>query len=415
MKTKTPDLRISAISDVHVLHFGPGEKQFTNALRFHAEKLPKSDLYVFGGDIVYQLDNEGSVCTEIHEGAYDFVLGEVGKYLPAETPRIYLLGNHEFPQSNTDETLTAEAFDVWERKFGQPACDHTVVNGYHFIKTPVRSWKMEQCQADEAYAMRELNAALAADPDKPVFYLSHDSAPRTVACSYRAGSLSEDFRAFLTKRPRIVHISGHHHTHFLDERVIWQEGFTSVSLPVAAVGFIDTVGVPPVSGYSQSMYFEVFGRQILVHRIDLTVGEEIGEPFCIDLDELDRGQARYGADRAENAPRPRFAEGTDISVSVDEENVGLSFAQAFVPIPGAASFEEFPRFYRILVKDAAGNVCENRLISSDFYKLSHKEPMDARCKVTLKKPVQAGDYTVIVVPQNSFLAGEDGISCTFRV
>ena len=201
--------------------------------------------------------------------------------------------------------------------------------------------------------------------------------------------------------------------------MIWQEGFTSVSLPVIAVGNI-TIDVPnyhasPVFGYTQSMYFEVFGRQILVHRIDLTAGEEIGEPFRIDLDELEKGQARYGADRAETAPRPRFAKDADISVSVGDENAELSFAQSFVPVPDGAPFEEFPRYYRILVTDVSGSVCEDRLLYSDFYKLSHKEPVDARRTVTLKKPAKAGEYTVSVQPQNSFFAGDDARSCKFRI
>ena len=48
-----PDLRISVISDVHVTQFGAGENKFKNALEFHIKKLPKSDLFLFTGDIAY--------------------------------------------------------------------------------------------------------------------------------------------------------------------------------------------------------------------------------------------------------------------------------------------------------------------------------------------------------------------------
>lgn len=60
-----PDLRISVISDVHVTQFGAGENKFKNALEFHIKKLPKSDLFLFTGDIAYQLDSCAETFTRL--------------------------------------------------------------------------------------------------------------------------------------------------------------------------------------------------------------------------------------------------------------------------------------------------------------------------------------------------------------
>ena len=55
---RTPDLRLTVLSDIHVTHFDEplyeGYKNLDRALRFHTEKLPASDAFLFTGDTVYQ-------------------------------------------------------------------------------------------------------------------------------------------------------------------------------------------------------------------------------------------------------------------------------------------------------------------------------------------------------------------------
>ena len=182
------------------------------------------DLLVLNGDVIYQLDSwQDNVCRNVYEHPYDIVKDLLDQYFP-DTPRMYVLGNHEFPQNNDDPALTQSALEVWLKKTGQPVRDHQVINGVHFIKYPLLTWAMPVMPEQEAWAMTELQSALEADSVHPVFFVSHDSTGDPTYLWPEPESFSAEFRAFLRKHPRIVHISGHRHMHIADHQRIYQDG-----------------------------------------------------------------------------------------------------------------------------------------------------------------------------------------------
>ena len=408
-----PDLRISVISDVHVTHFGAGEEAFDRALQFHSEKLPESDLYLFTGDIIYQLDSSSeSTCNNVYESNYDFVMKTVNKYIP-DIPKIFVVGNHEFPQNNTDPELTKKSLEVWQRKTGQPIMEHVILNDYHFIKAPIRSWAMESSHDQEMWLKNELKNALS-DGDRPVFFLSHTSLHRTIGCSPKTpGSFSEDFRTFLTENPRIIHISGHMHNHILDEKCIYQEGFTSLSAPVCGVGYICMGGCnylnPPVFDFSQSLFLEVSGNIVKVYRVDLVSQKIIGSPWIIDTSETAKGVFRYGKDRTETAKRPAFAPDAAVSAVVEESHVFADVAQKF------KTFDVIVAYYKISVTNEAGETVIDRAEHTDFYNLSLGKTYADTFRLDLGE-FAPGAYTLKVYAANSFFAHDgNAIECAFTV
>ena len=408
-----PDLRISVLSDVHVTHFGAGEDAFEHALQFHSEKLPESDLYLFTGDIIYQLDSSSeSTCNNVYESNYDFVMKTVDKYIP-DIPKIFVVGNHEFPQNNTDPELTEKSLEVWRRKTGQPIMEHVILNDYHFIKAPIRSWAMESNPEQEIWLKNELKNALS-DGDRPVFFLSHTSLHRTIGCSSQTPkSFSEDFRAFLTENPRIIHISGHMHNHILDEKCIYQEGFTSLSAPVCGVGYICIGGCnylnPPVFDFSQSLFLEVTGNTVQVFRVDLISQKIIGSPWTIDINETTKGVFRYGADRAETAKRPAFSPEAGVSAVVEDRHVFADVVQKFV------TFDVVVPYYMVTVTNDAGETILERAEHTDFYNLSQDASYADTFRLDLGE-FPSGTYTLKVFAANSFFAHDgNAISCTFAV
>ena len=227
-----PELRFIVLSDIHIPPFpNSGRRVFAHALDVLARTVERPDLLVLVGDVIYQLDSwQDNVCRNVYEHPYDIVKDLLDQYFP-DVPRMYVLGNHEYPQNNDDPTLTKQALEVWLRKTGQPVRDHQVINGLHFIKYPLLTWSMPTIPEEEAWAMAELEAALAADDRKPVFFVSHDSTSDPTYLWPEPESFTTEFRAFLRKHPRIVHISGHRHMHIADQQRIYQDGFTTVSLP----------------------------------------------------------------------------------------------------------------------------------------------------------------------------------------
>ena len=411
MIMSSSNFRFTAISDVHITQFHSGEEVFSNALKVLTEQFPPSDLYVFAGDIVYQLDSwQDSVCRNLYGSHYDFVNAQLAQYL-GDTPRLIATGNHEFPQNNNDETMNREAFEIWLSKFGQPACEHRVVQGYHFIKTAVMNWRMDQVPEYETWAMEEIRKALEEDTEKPVFLITHDAMPNTVM---RAGdghrSFSEEFRNYLVTCPRVIHISGHIHTHVLDDGAIYQEGFTSVSLPCCAVGQL-SIRVPnykPVGGFSQSCIFEVEGRRILVHRIDHTLGKEVGEPWVIDLDETEQGIYRYGAQARLTAPCPEFTPEARLVVKQEDGQTVLGIPQSFLPGKLLALY------YEIRVRNAEGREVICRKVHTDFYNLSHGKEMAGILEFRLGELAE-GEYTVEVRPMNCYDRSGAPVCDTFQV
>lgn len=400
-------LKFSVISDSHITHFHDGEAMFTKMAEFHKNKLPKMDMAVFLGDIIYQLDTPiKGVCENLYEGQYDYVNNCLETYF-YDTKNVMLLGNHEFAQANT--SLDNEALKIWERKFGQPHTEHFVEKGYHFIKAPVLSYDCTAPAKVEKELISMLKNALA-DGDKPVFLLSHCAAPNTEYYTYGSNKLfSQEFRDFLGEQPRIIHITGHEHYHVLDEQAIHQDNFTTISAPMVSVGaFGFTVkDNEPIFSISQFLWFEVEGRRVTVHKIDVTGGREVGTPWIIDIDETEKGIFRYDDSRFGSGQAPEFAD--------DARLLCKKGADICFEVEQSFKTEETAYYYYLVIKDRLGLPIFSQRYTSDFYYLSvigkHAAFMPIRVK-----GLRPGKYTAEVYPLSNLLTqGEKPLMCEFKV
>ncbi len=403
-----PELRFIVLSDIHIPPFpNSGRRVFAHALDVLARTVEHPDLLVLVGDVIYQLDSwQDNVCRNVYEHPYDIVKDLLDQYFP-NVPRMYVLGNHEYPQNNDDPTLTKQALEVWLRKTGQPVRDHQVINGLHFIKYPLLTWSMPTMPEEEAWAMAELEAALAADDNKPVFFVSHDSTGDPTYLWPEPESFTTEFRAFLRKHPRIVHISGHRHMHIADQQRIYQDGFTTVSLPCCSVGqvVLQVTRYPhPRLKASQSMVFEVRGTCVTAQGIDHGLESAAGESLVIDTAALAQGVAPYGDEARRQAPVPEFA--PDAVPVVD----GLS-----VTIPQRFAYgAPFPFYYEFTITDAAGQQAAFARYPTDFDAVFRGQ--DALPAQTYPLPeVPAGAYTLSVRPLNSLRMGGAAQKVAFTV
>ena len=131
------------------------------------------------------------------------------------------MGNHEFYGGN-------QAF--WKKTFGVEPNARYQVNGYQFIA--ISPEKGTMADGDYMYALewfqRELEEAVAADPEKPVFVFQHYPVTPTV---YGGRGLddwgAEDLFDTLQKYPTVVNFSGHTHYPLTDPRVAWQGNFSA--------------------------------------------------------------------------------------------------------------------------------------------------------------------------------------------
>ena len=137
------------------------------------------------------------------------------------TRKLLCMGNHEFYGGN-------QAF--WKEKFGLEPNARYEVNGYQFIA--VSPEKGTMADGDYMYALewfeKELDAACAADPEKPVFVFQHYPVSPTVYGGRGRDDWGlEDLYEALQRHPTVIDFSGHTHYPINDPRCAWQGCFSA--------------------------------------------------------------------------------------------------------------------------------------------------------------------------------------------
>ncbi len=409
-REKKADLSFGVLSDLHMTHRGEGLQKLSQYMALFSKITPAIDAHVFAGDIVYQIDlSGGGTCETVYHEPYDYLNAALARYAP-KTPLIYAIGNHEYPQNNGDPVIIAEARRMMQKKMRQPLHYHKTVAGYHFIVVDISSYGCTFTPETEKWAMKEIKKALAASKKKPVFVVYHTPIQNTVEGS-SGKHHSEKFAEFLLSDRRIFNICGHLHDPVQSPCQIWQKenGGTVFHAPMSAVGY---VGVRrsrarhlPIVDQSQAAYFEVFGSKVLIHKIDVLEGKEIGEPWVIDV----LGDQHYTDIRKEKSGEPAFPEGATASAKEAEGGVFFTFPKAATPELPYNHDGEVPYYRFTFFAKGEKDSCETLLWHSDFYKTS---PADVFADV-VRVSLPVGEYRVKIQPVSYFR--KEGAAITANV
>lgn len=401
-------LRLSVLSDIHVTWFDEyhyeGYENLDRALALHTEKLPFADAFLFTGDTVYQVDaSTKSVCENLYPVIYERAKSLFNTYIP-NTPRVMIMGNHEYPQCNADPELTAAAQRMFREAYGQELDVHTRVNGYHVIAASVRSWKIPKSPDVEAWLMKEIDTAIAEDPMKPVFLMLHNPLPGTVtfAIKYTVGQYSDEFMAWLKTKPQVITLSGHCHNVNEDDSCIWQGGYTQVNIPIVAVGYMRFDGngaanfqndYGTVFGKSQSVQITVDENDLVtVYSYDNMTGNEI-QRWEIDIPGIVSGRtAPLYTDEAHALwPAPTFGENASVTVAMKDEQPCLRIIQDFLPYPHCI------KYYFIAFENTKSGETYTVTYPTDYF---NGKMADVICKPLPK--LASGSYRVTVRAANAF-------------
>ncbi len=405
-------IAFSVFSDLHLLEWGKqpnyGYDKLAHAFEFHLKLAKKNDAFLFLGDITYQLDSgDKPVCENLHSAPYDFINELIRKYIP-DTPCIFTLGNHEFPQGNLDPALSQAARELWREKFRQPFHYKTKIGDYYFIAGDVLDYSIPINPSCEAFLMQAADEAIAEDPTKPVFMLMH--APLATE-SPMMGEMcyTEAFRDYLYTHPQIVFLSGHTHIVLQDENAITQHGYTSVNTAQMAIGgsaYSTLKG--GVSEITQSLYIEVEGSTVTIHRYDTAREKEIGMPWVLNIEDYvkhKRIPQPYTDMRKLTLPRPAFSENANAVVSLSEGNLHLHISQNFRPSP------YYVTHYCVYVYDKA---TERPLREYTFLSDAWFTDMSEFATYPLSGLSTDAFYFVAIHPCNSFSSCGDPITCEYN-
>ncbi len=319
-------------------------------------------------------------------------------------------GNHDFWAGDIetrDHQKLYEAFcDGFKQSHANPY--HAVIKGYHFIalSEDIRFDRDDFSPAMIAALEKEIIAAVADAPDKPVFVLTHYPPENTMSGSHGASG-QKGLAAMFKKYPQVVSFSGHTHYPLEDERSIWQKEYTALSTSTLAYGCMEERphnscnGILPFAReVTQMMYMEIFSDRLVIRRYNVTDRREIKpeRPWIVPLP-FDPATAPYTSARAKSRTAPEFPERAKVLFRYD-----FGF---FYIIFDVAKHDDFVHFYRVKITDtASGEVVFDKRYVSDFYRLERNraDRMFYRLPGELLTPGKT--YRYEIYPEESF--GKEG-------
>lgn len=407
-----PRLRVGILSDTQS-HPGKATDRGQLAMRKAMEQLKGMgvDVLIVAGDIS---DNGNRKVYEEYREIVDEVFGD-------EKPEQFaIMGNHDY--WNGKSAAEARRNFCEGMKVGS-ACKHKVVGGYDFIAV---SPDNGDCTAHaygkeaSAYMREEVAAAVARDPGRPVFVVTHQHAYGTVYGSFGWGNKA--VAEILAPYGDVLLFSGHSHFALEDERSIDQDRFTAIG--TSSLAYCELEGgrvngsVPPHAGECrQYLYMEVYGDRLVVKRFDMESGAEIkaGSRWVIPLP-LERENFVYTRRRAEGRAAPAFPAGAEADVSFSGKKPSEPFVLSFP----AARHDDFVHTYLVKAyakeKDGGWRKMREYKFFSDFYRGLGRMADPYSVRMPSKGFVPGSEYKLEVYPVESFgKTGGEPASVVFRM
>ena len=382
-----PVMRFVATSDTHIKTLGDKGCRRVSAMLKTAYAISEADgdyknldAVVFSGD----LTDDG-----LRDAFYAFA-AITDNEIREGTERLAVVA-----KSHDSYTYGNNSRKVFTSVTGQEPDFHRVIGGFHFIGVS-RSETLSQYTREQAEWLDEnIAAAVAEDPEKPVFVFQHEHVKNTVYGSSETDGWGIDFfTEVLSKYPQVVHISGHSHFPANDPRAVWQGEFTAINdggLAYFELAVDGKNGQFPEGDdrMSQALIIEVDAdNRVLVKVLDVDEGKIMRE-FLID-NIAEENKTKYSfEERKEKASAPVFSDGA--SLTYEKKN-----AQHYVTVPQATVSEDNEVFvYRISVIDEKGKSVHEDWAFSQYFFSDMPESITFDGFITLGK-----NYTVKVCAED---------------
>ena len=429
---EAPKLKLGVISDIHVTT-PESTAEFRRALAYFRGR--GADAVLVAGD----LSDWGlrSGFRYVADAWYD-VFPDDRAPDGRKVEKLFVTGNHDFDGWNygdmtldmhvqgysEDEALKKLGMGkCWEEAFHEPYAEirKRTVKGFDFVSAEWSGY--EKCENDQAIV--DWFAAHAGEfaDGKPFFFFRHAPFPNTVPCS-DCESKTPVLTDALRKFPNCIAFSGHTHWTLNDERSIWQDEFTAMSIPSMSYTTIpkgydngsDTrkgdskLGMEKLPARidlqeSQGYFVSVFDDRMEIERYDFEWMEEAAAPWVVPLG---KGRARPFAFDARKAvtPVPEFPAGAAVKTYVTNMEtrncrwtifVTLDFPAAVAP-DGGRVFD-----YEVRAEFEAGGVAATkRYLSPAFYRRRADEAPTVKFHFDAMDLPETGRYRFAVSPRNCF-------------
>ena len=387
MKDFNPIFRMIVCSDIHfgesTLHpenyayRGQEYDRFEQAIRY---------AYAYADGCEYQTVDAFCAVGDFITTGQEFEMvdfkASLDRVIRKETDITLTMASHEYFHDGVEN-----ANERLARIFGQEPMRHTKIKGFHIIGLSTD----DRCQTGvekQEWLRRELAAAHADDPKKPIFFMFHPQFQNTVygsAVLWRTANITR----ITMNHPQVISFSGHSHAPLHDPRTVHQKHFTAFGTgAIIGLSLCNADRMPivqtPTLGQSQLQIVEADADgRVRVLPMDGTNGKFLREGWVVekpyDPDSFIYTDARYDA-----AQKPTFPEDAKLTASYADGKLTVSVTQA-------SDGDERVPGYHFAVKGSDGMIWRQFGICSGYY-LCDMPPV-AEYTVDLEAP--AGEYTVV--------------------
>lgn len=379
-----PTTRFVVTSDIHIRTTANNYKSHDRLAQLYQTAYAYADAQVdynkldgifFVGDIT----NNGAL--EEYKHFFDYVKANTRSGTVAQA----VLGNHEFYSTGkySDQSFVDAPLRFLEQSGDATLDTNQIIGGYHFITMGMDKYDKKNntyfSAAKLSWLKRQLDAAVAEDPNKPIFLFQHEPAAETVVGSYGIHG-DNGLKILLANYPQVIDFSGHSHRPLTDTRSIWQDTFTAVNTgSLAYLGhaipdhesYYDggATATDIEGGWTDSdnncerngvMYWIVEtdkNNRVRIQVYDMLNQEVWGETYMIDS--LNPKDFKYTDARKDVSDTPVFASGAALTLR------GLTHKTAAITIPQATS-KDVVQSYRV-------ELYQNDTLEETVYRLAGTE------------------------------------------
>lgn len=421
-----PRLRLGVISDIHITT-PESTTEFVRALAYFRDR--QADAVLIAGDLTdWGLKSGLKYVADAWYSVFPDDRAPDGR----KVEKLFCSGNHDYDgytygdmtldmhargYSEDDAIVRDGMAQCWEAAFHEPWAPirHRKVKGYDFIAADWKGYR-------EIGAWMAENAAKL-DTTKPFFYFQHPPVEGTTINTLGDGDKGVA-KAALAAYPNAVAFSGHYHLTLNDERSVWQDGFTSITVPSMSYTTIPRGyenggdrrnGASPLSmraipsrfeeTEAQGFFVTVYDREMVVERRDFEVGCEAAEPWVLPIPATAGGAFSPDVRKAA-LPVPEFPPHAKLELNFrncvtrnDRWQIALVCdVTAAVAPDGGRVFD-----YELRAEPLDGSEpLVKRFLSPAFHKLPSDEPKMPRFHFNAAELPQDKPYRISIAPRNCF-------------
>lgn len=337
------------------------------------------DALIIGGDFT-DLSTKNAWGT--YKEIYDRVMADSEKPIP-----LYIMGNHDYWLDYFTKSKEIATPAKLQRRFteytGEYPYSHKIINGYHFICWSSSNGSYDKSYTNKDWIRGELDQAVADDPNKPIFVITHLNPSDTAYGSDEWGN--SDIADVLKDYSQVISISGHSHYSVIDERSIWQDSFTAFT--TQSLDYIELEsgkfnGSIPKDAYGNTiaeqlpacLYMEIEEDKVTISRLEANTGNTLKEPWVIEAPfGSEESLSKYTDNRMNTNQAPVLDRDLTVSVSDITDINGnqqkmISFA--------AGSDDDFVHSYKLEFQDENHNILEFDEIDYDNHIVHYDENGD---------------------------------------